>query len=217
RADRRPHLPGAQRPRLPDDPRLRGAPGRGHPLPPAGHARRLPARRRAPGARREGERRARRAHLRHPAGHRRRDHAGVAAPHAPDPPGAARHLAGMTPRPGTLLRPTGRGIVVLGLCPVMWLLGDLARVTPARQLAAALLIMLVIGAAGIVVSSVGLRARRYLVDDAVPVGSAARVMLELTGSAWLTVVPLGRGIVREHLPEPLGGQGDLPLDVRMPH
>src|SRR5699024_9179770 len=48
-------------------------------------------------------------------------------------------------------------------------------------------------------------------------GSAARVMLELTGSAWLTVVPLGRGIVREHLPEPLGGQGDLPLDVRRPH
>src|SRR5699024_9715450 len=84
-------------------------------------------------------------------------------------------------------------------------------------LAAALLIMLVIGAAGIVVSSVGLRARRYLVDDAVPVGSSARVMLELTGSAWLTVVPLGRGIVREHLPEPLGGQGDLPLDVRMLH
>ena len=123
----------------------------------------------------------------------------------------------MTPRPGTILRPTGRGIVVLGLCLVMWLLGDLARVTPARQLAAALLIMLVIGAAGIVVGSVGLRARRYLVDDAVPVGSSARVMLELTGSAWLTVVPLGRGIVREHLPEPLGGQGDLPLDVRMPH
>src|SRR5699024_10599692 len=199
--------------------------------PPAGHARGLPARRRAPGARREGERRARRAHTRHPAGHRRRDHAGVATPHAPDPagalprsdgggprrPGAARHLAGMTPRPGTLLRPTGRGIVVLGLCPVMWLLGDLARVTPARQLAAALLIMLVIGAAGIVVSSVGLRARRYLVDDAVPVGSAARVMLELTGSAWLTVVPLGRGIVREHLPEPLGGQGDLRVVGRVPH
>src|SRR5699024_6352147 len=181
----RPHLPGAQRPRLPDDPRLRGAPGRGHPLPPAGHARRFPARRRAPGARREGERRARRAHLRHPAGHRRRDHAGMAAPHAPDPagalpraagggarrPGAARHLPGMTPVPAAPPRPPGRGFVVLGLCPVMWLLGDLARVTPARQLAAALLIMLVIGAAGIVVSSVGLRARRYLVDDAVPVGS----------------------------------------------
>ncbi|WP_394216641.1 DUF58 domain-containing protein [Brachybacterium vulturis] len=123
----------------------------------------------------------------------------------------------MSPRPGTMLRPTGRGVAVLGLCTVMWLLGDLARVTPARQLAAALLLMLVLGAIGIMVSSVGLRARRYLVDDAVPVGSTARVMLELTGPAWITVVPLGRGIVREHLPEPLGGQGDLPLAARMPH
>src|SRR5699024_9072734 len=180
------------------DPRLRGAAGRGDPLPSAGHARRLSARGRAPGARGQGERRARRTHLRDPAGYRRRDHAGVAAPHAPDPagplprrdgggarrPGAARHLADMTPRPGTVLRPTGRGVVVLGLCLVMWLLGDLARVTPARQLAAALLIMLVIGLIGIVVSSVGLQSRRHLVDDAVPVGSTARVMLALTGDAW---------------------------------
>ena len=123
----------------------------------------------------------------------------------------------MTSRPGTILRPTGRGIAVLGLCLGLWLLGDLARVTPARQLAAALLIMLVIGVIGIVASSIGLRARRYLVDDAVPVGATARVMLELQGRAWITVVPLGRGIVREHLPEPLGGQGDLPLAARMPH
>src|SRR5699024_9697983 len=70
---------------------------------------------------------------------------------------------------------------------------------------------------GIVVSSVWLRARRYLVDDAVPVGSSGRVMLVLTGRAWLTVVPLWRGIVRQRLPEPRGGQGGLPLDVRMPH
>ncbi|MDN5900881.1 MAG: DUF58 domain-containing protein [Brachybacterium sp.] len=123
----------------------------------------------------------------------------------------------MSPRPGTILRPTGRGIVVLGLCLGLWLLGDLGRVTPARQLAAALLLMLVIGVIGIAVSGIGLRARRYLVDDAVPVGSSARVMLELQGPAWITVVPLGRGVVREHLPEPLGGQGDLPLDARMPH
>ena len=43
----------------------------------------------------------------------------------------------MTPRPGTVLRPTGRGLVVLGLCLMLWVLGDLARVTPARQIAAA--------------------------------------------------------------------------------
>lgn len=123
----------------------------------------------------------------------------------------------MTVRPGTILRPTGRGGVVLGLCLVLWILGDLARVTPARQIAAALLIMLVIGAIGILVSGVGLRPRRYLVDDAVPVGGSARVMLLLEGTPWITVVPLGRGIVREHLPVELGDQGDLPLAARMPH
>lgn len=106
---------------------------------------------------------------------------------------------------------------MLGLCLALWVLGDLARVTPARQLAAALLIMLVIGVIGILVSSVGLRPRRYLVDDAVPVGGTARVMVLLEGTPWITVVPLGRGIVREHLPAALGDQGDLPLDARMPH
>ena len=123
----------------------------------------------------------------------------------------------MSPRPGTILRPTGRGIVVLVGTVVLWVLGDLARVVPLRQAAAAGLLMLVIGALGIAVSSVGLRPRRRLVDDAVPVGSVARVMLELTTAAWITRVPLGRGIAREHLPEELGGQGDLPLDQRMPH
>ena len=123
----------------------------------------------------------------------------------------------MSPRPGTILRPTGRGIVVLVGTVVLWVLGDLARVVPLRQAAAAGLLMLVIGALGIAVSSVGLRPRRRLVDDAVPVGSVARVMLELTTAAWITHVPLGRGIAREHLPEELGGQGDLPLDQRMPH
>lgn len=123
----------------------------------------------------------------------------------------------MTPRPGTVLRPTGRGLVVLGLCLMLWVLGDLARVTPARQIAAALALMLVLGALCIAASTVGLRPRRRLVDDAVPVGGAARVMVELDAGAWITVVPLGRGIVREHLPETLGGQGDLPLAQRMPH
>lgn len=123
----------------------------------------------------------------------------------------------MTPAPGTILRPTGRGVLVAGLCAAMWVLGDLTRVTPARQLAAALLIMLVIGAIGILLSSVGLRPRRYLVDDAVPRGGVARVMVEMETTPWITVAPLGRGVVREHLPDALGGQGDLPLDERMPH
>lgn len=123
----------------------------------------------------------------------------------------------MSPRPGTRLRPTGRGIAVGVAGMGLWLLGDLARVTPARQLAVALLLMLLIGAIGIALSAVGLRPRRRLVDDAVPVGDLARVMISMERTPWVTVLPLGRGIVREHLPDELGGQGDLPLDERMPH
>ena len=123
----------------------------------------------------------------------------------------------MTPRPGTILRPTGRGALLLGLGLAAWVLGDLTRVVPARQFAAALLLMLLLGAIGIAVCGVGLRPRRRVVDDAVPVGDAARVQLELRGTAWITVIPLGRGVVREHLPAALGGQGDLPLDSHMPH
>ena len=123
----------------------------------------------------------------------------------------------MTPRPGTVVRPTGRGLAVLLGSALLWVLGDLSRVMPLRHAAAAGLLMLAIGGIGIAVSSVGLRPQRRLVDDAVPVGAPARVMLELTRTAWITALPLGRGIAREHLPEALGGQGDLPLAARMPH
>jgi len=123
----------------------------------------------------------------------------------------------VTRRARTVLRPTGRGIVVLVACAGLWLLGDLTRVEPARQLAAGFLLLLIVGAIGTLVCSRGLDARRRVVDDAVPVGGTARVLLETPGTPWITVVPLGRAVVREHLPEALGGQGDLPLSARMPH
>ena len=89
-----------------------------------------------------------------------------------------------------------------------WVLSDLTRVMPLRYLAAAVLLTLLIGGIGIVVSSVGLRPHRRLVDDAVPVGGVARVHARADPApAWITVLPLGRGIVREHLPEALGGPG----------
>ena len=87
----------------------------------------------------------------------------------------------------------------------------------ARQLAAGLVLVLAVGAIGILVAGRGISPRRRVVDDAVPVGGSARVMLEMQDRPWITVVPLGRGVVREHLPEELGGQGDLPLARRMPH
>ena len=123
----------------------------------------------------------------------------------------------MTPRPGTVLRPTARGIAVAVLALLCWVASDLTRVLPARYIAAALLLALLIGAIGIGISSIGLRARRQVIDDAVPVGSVARVQLEMLTRAPLTVIPLARGAVREHLSAALGGQGDLPLSRRMPH
>ncbi|MEV0866890.1 DUF58 domain-containing protein [Brachybacterium paraconglomeratum] len=123
----------------------------------------------------------------------------------------------MRGRARTILRPTGRGVVVLVACAALWLLGDLTRIEPARQLAAGLVLVLAVGAIGILVAGRGISPRRRVVDDAVPVGGSARVMLEMQDRLWITVVPLGRGVVREHLPEELGGQGDLPLARRMPH
>ena len=123
----------------------------------------------------------------------------------------------MTPPAGTVLRPTARGIVVLVLALLCWVAADLTRVLPARYLAAGLLLALLVGALGIGLAGIGLRARRQVIDDAVPVGTVARIQLELVGTPWLTILPLARGAVREHLPEPLGGQGDLPLSRRMPH
>ena len=59
----------------------------------------------------------------------------------------------MTPghglRPGTSVRPTARAIVVLVSAVALWILADLTRVMPARVLAAALLLTLVIGGARI--------------------------------------------------------------------
>lgn len=123
----------------------------------------------------------------------------------------------MTPRPGTVLRPTGRGIVLAVAAPLLWLAGDITGLVAARQIAAALLLILLLGALCMAVIRPGLHLRRELLDDAVPAGGTARVRLRLAARAPITFLPLGRGVVREHLPAALGGQGDLPLAPRMDH
>ncbi|MEE1617879.1 DUF58 domain-containing protein [Brachybacterium sp. J153] len=120
----------------------------------------------------------------------------------------------MSARPGTVLRPTARGVLLAVLAVVCWLLADLTNLVPLRSVAAALLLLLLLGAAAILLAGTGLRLRRRVLDDAVAVGGRARVQIELTGRPLL---PLGRGILREHLPEALGGERDLPLQNRMPH
>lgn len=121
------------------------------------------------------------------------------------------------PRPGTVLRPTARGLILLVLTLAAWLLADLTRIQPARTLAAAGLLALTIGAVCILASLVGLHARRTVLDDAVPAGSPTRIRLELARHALISRLPLGRGAVREHLPPVLGGDGDLALRAAMPH
>lgn len=121
------------------------------------------------------------------------------------------------PTPGRRLRPTPRGVVVLVIGVLFWVLGDLTELTPARSLAAALLLCVLVGAICILLCGVGLGARRRLLDDAVPIGSAVRVMVTLDPRALFPRLPLGRGVLREHLPDALGGRGDLPLGPRMPH
>ena len=137
--------------------------------------------------------------------------------HAPPPAQPGERTGDRAARTTTSIRPTVRAIVVAVCAVALWILADLTRVMPARVLAAALLLTLAVGGACILLSLVGLHVRRRVVDEAAPAGSRARIQVELAPKALLTTVPLGRAVLREDLPEELGGRGDLPLAHRMPH
>ncbi|MFQ6484474.1 DUF58 domain-containing protein [Brachybacterium epidermidis] len=137
--------------------------------------------------------------------------------HAPPPAQPGERNGDRAARTTTSIRPTVRAIVVAVCAVALWILADLTRVMPARVLTAALLLTLAVGGACILLSLVGLHVRRRVVDEVVPVGSRARIQVELAPKALLTTVPLGRAVLREDLPEELGGRGDLPLAHRMPH
>ncbi|MCT1776018.1 DUF58 domain-containing protein [Brachybacterium sp. p3-SID957] len=137
--------------------------------------------------------------------------------HAPPPAQPGERTGDRAARTTTSIRPTVRAIVVAVCAVALWILADLTRVMPARVLAAALLLTLAVGGACILLSLVGLHVRRRVVEEVVPVGSRARIQAELAPKALLTTVPLGRAVLREDLPEELGGRGDLPLAHRMPH
>lgn len=120
-------------------------------------------------------------------------------------------------RSTTTVRPTLRAVVVLVAAVLLWVLADLTRIAPARVIAAALLLTLLVAAACIALSLVRLHLRRRVVDEEVPAGTAARVQVDLDPGALVGTVPIGRGVIREHLPDALGGRGDLPLARRVPH
>ncbi|HIY24717.1 MAG TPA: DUF58 domain-containing protein [Candidatus Brachybacterium merdigallinarum] len=121
------------------------------------------------------------------------------------------------PTAGLRVRPTARGVICGALAAALWILADLFVLTPARTLAAALLMALAVGAICILLSLVGLRAQRRLREDAVPVGTRVQARIDLPGSALITILPLGRASVRQHLPDALGGEGDLALKRHLPH
>lgn len=137
--------------------------------------------------------------------------------HAPPPAQPGERTGDRAARTTTSIRPTVRATVVAVCAVALWILADLTRVMPARVLAAALLLTLAVGGACILLSLVGLHVRRRVVDEVAPVGSRARIQVDLAPKALLTTVPLGRAVLREDLPEELGGRGDLPLAHRMPH
>ncbi len=121
------------------------------------------------------------------------------------------------PRPGLRLLPTLRAVSLAVLAVALWILGDVTALAAPRALAAGLLIALLLGFALILPAAIRLRPKRQVRDSDVPVGGVLSVQLELPAGAPAGLLPLGRGAVRAHLPEALGGTGDLSLTRRMPH
>lgn len=128
-----------------------------------------------------------------------------------------RDTGGHAARPGTRLRPTGRGVVLALLVPVLWLAGDLLGLAVPRALAAAALIALDLGLLAVLLARIGLDARREVLADTVDVGERTRIRLEVDPRALALRIPLGRGALRAELPDALGGPGDLPLLPSAPH
>ncbi|WP_106507695.1 DUF58 domain-containing protein [Brachybacterium timonense] len=117
----------------------------------------------------------------------------------------------------TRLTPTLRGTLLGALALALWLLGDLFALAVPRALAAALLAALLLGLLAMLLARLGLRLDRAVVDDVIPHGERVRVQMNLAPRALLAHLALGRGAVREHLPDALGGTGDLALAPAMPH
>lgn len=128
----------------------------------------------------------------------------------PDDESAGRTRAG-------LLRPTGRGVVVLVVTIALWALGALSGLVAALDVAAALLVVLVLSAVTTLLCGIGLRLERRIEDPRVTAPGTARVSLSLAPDALLSRFPLGSGVVRCAMPEALGGSGELTLRPQVPH
>lgn len=121
----------------------------------------------------------------------------------------------MTRRGRTVLRPTLRGGALLLAALVLWVLGDLFSLSAPRALAAAALLALLLALLSSLIARLHLDVTRTLRDEAAPVGTPGRALLQVSSLALH--LPLGRGTIRVELPTALGGPGDLPFLPEIPH
>lgn len=128
-----------------------------------------------------------------------------------------RGSASASVRSRTTLLPTARGLAVIAVTVVLLLGSAVLGLRASRDVAAALLVVLVVAALCLVLALPGLRLRRRAHEDAVPVGASTLVDLALAPRAVLSRVPLAHGTVLCAFPAALGGPGVLPLRAAMPH
>lgn len=117
----------------------------------------------------------------------------------------------------TRILPTARGVVVAALIALLIALSALGGLRAARDLAAALLVALVVSAVCALLAARRLDLVRRVEDDAVTAPGAADVALGLAPDALLRRLPVASGTVRCLLPTALGGPGELVLRPEMPH
>lgn len=126
-----------------------------------------------------------------------------------------------TPTPGspvrTRMRPTSRGWWALALAVLLWAGGEITGLTAGRTMAVALLLTSLVSVAHLVLTRAGLRLQRHVLDQAVPVGGGARIDMQVRLTPLVGALGTAHGRVREHLPEALGGDGDVQLAPSMPH
>lgn len=116
---------------------------------------------------------------------------------------------------GRSIRPTARGIAVLVVAVLAYVLSRMTALVDPARLAVALAAALVLALLAVALMLTGLRlTRRQSAHDA-EVGSSVTGEMTVDASAPLVVLPLGRAVLRERLPGGLGGDGDIAFAPRM--
>lgn len=105
--------------------------------------------------------------------------------------------------------------MVLGAAVVVYLFSRFTNLVDPARLAVALAAAVVLALLCVTISCLGLRLVRRQSAHDVEVGSSVTAEMSVQGRPPLAVLPLGRAVLREHLPEGLGGDGDIAFAPRM--